>query len=88
MIEGAHSLKCAKGNMELSEDLSAKLFAAFITLDAPKATKKLNLVFGGKWFCPRDASPMEEKNGFVTCQSCGRSLNEFLFTLIRGYPHL
>jgi hypothetical protein len=80
-------LWCLKGDMQLSENLAARLNDCFILeKDAPKRFR-FSFVVGGNWFCPKDGVKTVEKDGFIECAECNSSLNEFIFALIERHLH-
>ena len=53
---------------------------------APDSTP-LHFAVGGGWFCPRCGVQMETVDGSISCPTCHRRLNEFVYRLVEFNPH-
>ena len=80
-------LTCIRGNMGLSATIASELLAEFGPDSLVSRAAPLKYVAGGTWFCPCCGLPMSESNGNVSCRTCGRSLNRFLYHLVELHPH-
>ncbi|HEY0429561.1 MAG TPA: hypothetical protein VGC76_17405 [Pyrinomonadaceae bacterium] len=87
LIDGAYGLRCAKGNMELSQDMEHRLNEVFVSKSRPSRQRKFTFKVGGNWFCPADGVKMFEHDGSITCPVCNISLNEFIYELIELHFH-
>ena len=80
-------LTCVRGQMGLSQQMERRLTACFILKSVTPHESRLSIVVGGKWFCPGCGTSAREENGFIRCQQCGLSLNEFIYPLVELHPH-
>jgi rubredoxin len=80
------TLTCVRGDMPLSDDLSAGLTEAF-ALKVRPTQRRLSFIPGGNWYCPVCGVGMIATDGSVTCPSCGGLLNDFVYPLIEFHPH-
>lgn len=80
--------RCPVGDMELSVRVNEILEADFGTGSTPKTQSIGKTRWGGRWFCPADASPMSEWGGTVGCRQCGRSLSHgTIYQLVEYHVH-
>lgn len=72
--------------MDLSEVVASRLRECFEAGDCPPV-RPATYRFGGRWHCPADGTVMAEADGLMQCQTCGRSLNSFMYQLIERHVH-
>jgi ribosomal protein S27E len=82
------TLRCARGQMELSQELGERLLECYVLHARTPREKPFAFPVGGVWFCPACGVPTQERNpGDVRCTACSRSLAEFLHALVELHPH-
>jgi len=83
-------LICVRTGWEMSPHVSEALQDVYLAGQQPRAPK-VPLGFskwGGNWFCPGDGDRAVEDGGVVTCPTCMRPMNQFLYELIEAHlPH-
>lgn len=80
-------LYCEKGDMEFSENLTNRFIECFELKTRIPKDLRFSFVIGGSWFCPLDRNKMIENNGYLKCQNCNLTLNEFIHTLVERHIH-
>jgi hypothetical protein len=72
--------------MQLS-DLMTQQLEAWVTADpTPESPRAIR--WGGVWHCPADGSRMNESDGVISCDTCGRHLPpRFIFPLVEFHQH-
>jgi len=78
---------CFSGEMHLSQNLTNRLEACYITKTSFPNELKFSFQVGGQWFCPGCGVREIEDDGIVRCPQCELSLNEFIYELIERSPH-
>jgi predicted amidophosphoribosyltransferase len=78
---------CRRGDMPLSERVSAAFVDTYVLKIRANEHKRTALKWGGVWYCPGCGVRLQEQDGLLACRECGRSLNEFLYDLIELHPH-
>src|SRR4051794_28574023 len=81
--EDGRTLRCVAGGMALARDLLVRLRATFggLPIGAPRVAPAAH---GHLWYCPRCGDGLDKA---LTCTTCGRSLQPFLFELIEIHRH-
>ena len=83
-------LRCQVGGMELSEQLRKKLTECYVDqVRVPSHLPPVEALVSEeeRWHCPQCARVLTGKP-LLSCESCGKYLNEFLFELIELHPHV
>ena len=84
----ADGLRCDSGQLIFAKELSDRLVSCYATEDRVPKDLPFGFAVGGTWFCPACGSQAEEsERGRVKCPECGRSLNEFIHSLVEKHPH-
>ena len=86
--------ECKRGGMPLAQELERRLIECFVT--ETRRPREPSIVckggppkIGGQWHCPGCGVMAEESTpGDLRCPKCGRSLVEFVHSLIERHPHL
>jgi hypothetical protein len=78
---------CEQTRAQLSEGLRAGLVEECVTRTASTQTSRLSFLPGGTWFCPGCATVLEERDGRLSCPTCGACLNRFVHALVEFYVH-
>jgi rubrerythrin len=82
---------CERGQMELSESMTERLYSGFVSKTEEPEEFRFNNAghhFGGQWFCAGCGVLMnEEKPGAVRCPRCRRNIGKYLHQLIELHPH-
>jgi hypothetical protein len=79
-------LYCTGTDMDFSEVVAGELTSVVDSAPDPPTPSKVK--WGGKWFCPADATRMHELGGIVECPNCRRSLPpRLLYGLIEFHVH-
>jgi hypothetical protein len=75
MVEREGGLQCSARGAELSEHARSQL-AAIVDGHASTAKRHPDQPFrwGVSWFCPADAHPLNEVDGVLECNDCGRAI--------------
>ena len=83
------TLRCPVGEMQLSHVTYEKLTAlvAGARLESSVRANAVRWGVGGKWFCPRDAERVVEREGRVACPRCGLDLTRSVYELIEMHWH-
>lgn len=79
-------LTCAATRTVFSEWVESELhrYVETTTTDVPAA----HIKWGGGWFCPADATVMEEAHGRVSCPACARTMTgRLLYNVIEFHDH-
>jgi predicted amidophosphoribosyltransferase len=89
LLEAAtNALRCNAGQTTFAKELSDRLVACYITEERRPKELPFGFAVGGTWFCPACERRAEEaERGRIMCPQCGRSLNEFIHSLIERHPH-
>jgi uncharacterized Zn finger protein (UPF0148 family) len=87
LTETNKEVVCSSGEMYLSQHLSDRFKACFITQTSSPSEIKFSFQVGGQWFCPDCGVREIENDGVVRCPKCGISLNEFIYELVERSPH-
>ena len=87
MAADGSTLKCERGEMQLSRAMFEKLNEAFVLKTRTTKDTRFSFEVGGKWFCPGDGAEMIEHEGRLECSQCGASINEFVHGLIELHMH-
>jgi hypothetical protein len=93
LIASGETMKCVKGEMELSQRLFSGLRECYI--ENTRSPKDITFThngkahpIGGRWFCPACGVKIAEAiTGVLKCPKCTRSVVEFIFDLIELHPH-
>ena len=81
-------LTCVRGNMGLSPRMTRLLTDCFITQTREPLARPFPGGLGDDYFCPGCGERMRGAEEWVIrCPRCSRSLNEFVYELIRLNPH-
>jgi hypothetical protein len=67
--------------------MAASLRECFVDSRRNRSATPLRFDVGGRWFCPACAVEMTTGHRSVTCPTCHRSLNEFIYPLVEFNPH-
>lgn len=82
----ASYLVCTATGMDFSQVVRREL--AELVASKPTTSETSQVRWGGSWYCPADATPMNEVEGRVICPSCDRSLPpRLLYQLIEFHVH-
>src|ERR1022692_516017 len=88
------ALQCVNGewvcngvDMILSKQLSNSLFETYVRRTHQTTPRAFSFKVGGRWHCPGCARRLLEREGFLNCDLCGLSLNEFVYSLVELHPH-
>jgi hypothetical protein len=73
--------------MELSKQMAADLRACFLERSREPAGAPFTVRIGGSWFCPGCGTPAVENDGWISCSTCHRTLNELVYRLVELHPH-
>ena len=65
-------LVCAATGMDFSGVVRREL--KLVAASPPLAAKRSDVRWGGSWYCPADATLMEEAEGRVSCPTCARTM--------------
>lgn len=83
-------LICDQPGCDVSAHMTARLVAVYEGGEPPRPTNVRPGFpgWGGRWFCPGDGARAVEQDGVVSCPTCERPMNEFLYPLIEFHgPH-
>lgn len=78
---------CEPGGMQLTQFLGHLLWECYVAETKEPGEARFDFRVGGEWFCPGCGVPTQERDGYVRCPQCGRSLNVFIRALIERHPH-
>jgi predicted RNA-binding Zn-ribbon protein involved in translation (DUF1610 family) len=93
MAPSGETMKCVKGEMELSLRLFESLKECY--LENIRSPMEITFTYngkphgvGGRWFCPACGVEIkEERTGVLKCPKCSKSLVGFVYDLIERHPH-
>ena len=78
---------CRRGEMDLTQVVAAGFIHGAEAPEEAANPRPLSFRVGGDWFCPWCAARMRESRGMISCTSCSRSLNNFVYQLIERHFH-
>lgn len=78
--------RCRASGAELSTSLYQGLVEACV-VRGTAGDVRLSVTVGGIWFCPGCANGIVERDGRLTCPSCGTCLNRLVFALVDMFVH-
>ncbi len=79
---------CPRGQDGFSHHLYEKLLALIAQpVDAVMAANQPGRVTKSIFYCPRDATPMEDRNDRPICPACGLDLTTCRYALIEHFAH-
>jgi len=82
LISTPKGLYCQKGDMYLSQYMEKRLNNCFVLKTEEPRDFKFPYKTGDNWFCPGCGTKVSKDNGYLRCQNCHRSLDEFIHPLI------
>ena len=78
---------CGRGEMPINALVSKAFTDVYILKIRTAEQRPVAFQMGGPWYCPGCGVPAEMRDGSLTCNQCGQSLDEFLWHLIELHPH-
>jgi len=78
---------CEQTRAGLSQALHVGLIQECIARVSSDPDSHLPYTVGGTWFCPGCATHLEERDGRLSCPTCGSCLNRFVHDLVEFYVH-
>ena len=78
------ALICTRTGWDMSVHVSSRLISVYEGGDPPRPPVVSSGFpgWGGNWFCPGDGDRAVEVAGVVSCPTCNRPMNQFLYELI------
>ena len=74
--------------MEVVPTLAQQLRECYESESRQPNELRFDFVVGGSCYCPACGVLVLEKDGYVRCPQCARSMNEFIFALIERHFHI